>query len=65
MTQNPTPAAVLAGLEAVRLLPAASGGRNTTISFGRYSRKGWEGSRYLVLNRVVDGKIEFESYLDP
>ncbi|WP_414900239.1 ABC transporter substrate-binding protein [Sphingomonas flavalba] len=60
-----TPVGVLAGLESVRLLPAASGGANTTISFGPYSRKGWEGSRYLVLNKVEGGRIMFESYLDP
>lgn len=59
------PASVRAALERVRLIPAASGGAGTTISFGNYSHKGWEGTRYLVVSRVRDGASEFVSYIEP
>ena len=60
-----TPAGVREGLEGVRMLPAASGGAGTTISFGHYSHKGWEGPRYLVMGKVRDGVPSFEAYVDP
>ncbi|MBX3511492.1 MAG: ABC transporter substrate-binding protein [Hyphomonadaceae bacterium] len=65
MTEALTPEGVREGLEGVRLLPAASGGAGTMISFGPYSHKGWEGARYLVMGKVRDGKPSFEAYVDP
>lgn len=59
------PASVRDALERVRLIPAASGGAGTTISFGNYSHKGWEGTRYLVMGRVHHGVPTFEAYIEP
>jgi branched-chain amino acid transport system substrate-binding protein len=44
-----TPEGVKAGLERVKVLPAAAGGPGTRISFGRWMRRGWHGVNYLVL----------------
>jgi branched-chain amino acid transport system substrate-binding protein len=43
-------------LEAIRSLPAASGGPGTTVSFAPYDRRGFKGADYLVLRTVKDGK---------
>lgn len=44
---------VRAGIEQVKLIPAASGAPGTFLRFGRYIRQGWLGSDYLVARRVV------------
>jgi ABC-type branched-subunit amino acid transport system substrate-binding protein len=59
-----TPAGVREGLEGVRQLPAASGGAGTTTNFGPYGHKGWEGTRYLVMGQLREGKHQFLSYID-
>lgn len=43
-----SPAGVRKGLERVKMVPAASGAPGTAISFGRWTRRGWMGSGYLV-----------------
>lgn len=59
-----TPDGLRAGLEKVRLLPAAAGGAGTVISFAKNQRRGYNGN-YLVrrtvekgVNKVVGGLIE-------
>lgn len=49
-----TPDGLRAGLEKVRLLPAAAGGTGTVISFAKNQRRGYNGS-YLVRRTVRKG----------
>ncbi len=43
-----SPRGVRDALERVKMVPAASGAPGTTISFGRWTRRGWMGPGYLV-----------------
>ena len=50
------PEGVKEALERVKLLPAASGARGTRISFGKWLRKGWVGTGFLIAREVdADG----------
>ena len=49
-----TPGGVKDGLEKVKVLPAATGGPGTRLSFGRYNRRAWHGVDYLVLREIND-----------
>jgi hypothetical protein len=49
-----TPDGLRAGLEKVRLLPAAAGGPGTVISFAKNQRRGYNGN-YLLRRTVRDG----------
>jgi len=60
-----TPKGILAGLENVRMIPAAIGGDRTTISFGPYDRKGHKGMDYMVVRRLTKGKLVMESRFEP
>jgi hypothetical protein len=52
-----TPKGVRDALERVKMLPAASGAPGTRLSFGKWTRRGWMGSGYLVARRLdPDGK---------
>lgn len=54
-TMSPsTPEGLRDALERVRMLPAATGGRRTLISFARNVRRGYQGN-YLVLRTVESG----------
>jgi hypothetical protein len=44
---------VKSGIEAVKLVPAASGAPGTFLRFGRFIRQGWLGSDYLIARRVL------------
>ena len=43
------------GLEQVRMLPAANGGKGTVISFGPNDHRGYK-SDYIVVRQVRDGR---------
>ena len=43
-----TPRGVKEALERVKMVPAASGSPGTRISFGKWTRRGWMGTGYLV-----------------
>jgi ABC-type branched-subunit amino acid transport system substrate-binding protein len=43
-----SPRGVLEALERVKMMPAASGAPGTRVSFGKWTRRGWMGSGYLV-----------------
>ena len=45
-------AGVKRGLERVKMLPAASGGKDTFISFGPHMHRGWLGAHYLVVRKA-------------
>jgi ABC-type branched-subunit amino acid transport system substrate-binding protein len=47
-----SPRGVLEALERVKMLPAASGAPGTRVSFGKWTRRGWMGSGYLVARAV-------------
>jgi branched-chain amino acid transport system substrate-binding protein len=47
-----TPRGVKEALERVKMLPAASGAPGTRLSFGKWTRRGWMGSGYLVARRL-------------
>ncbi len=38
------------------MLPAATGGPGTVITFGKHDRRGYKGTDYVVLRTVKDGK---------
>jgi ABC-type branched-subunit amino acid transport system substrate-binding protein len=40
-------------LERIKMLPAATGAPGTRIGFGKYIRRGWMGSEFLVARRVL------------
>jgi hypothetical protein len=47
-----TPVGVMKGLEKVKVVPSATGGHGTRISFGQYNRRAWHGVNYLVLREI-------------
>lgn len=47
-----TPRGVKEALERVKMLPAASGTAGTQLCFGKWIRRGWMGSGYLVARRL-------------
>jgi branched-chain amino acid transport system substrate-binding protein len=47
-----TPRGVKEAIERVKMLPAASGAPGTRLSFGRWTRRGWMGSGYLVARQL-------------
>jgi hypothetical protein len=47
-----SPRGVKEALERVKMLPAASGAPGTYISFGKWTRRGWMGSGYLVAREL-------------
>jgi len=44
---------VLEALERVKMVPAACGAPGTRISFGKWTRRGWMGTGYLVARAVA------------
>jgi branched-chain amino acid transport system substrate-binding protein len=40
-------------IERIKLVPSASGAPGKCLRFGRYIRKGWMGTDYLVTRRVL------------
>jgi len=59
-----TPEGVRQGLEMVQLLPAASGGPRTCISFGPYAHRGTQGADVMVLRRVKNGELIMEGHIE-
>jgi ABC-type branched-subunit amino acid transport system substrate-binding protein len=59
-----TPDGVRRGLEQVQLLPAASGGPRTCISFSPYAHRGNQGADVMVLRRVKDGQLIMEGHIE-
>jgi branched-chain amino acid transport system substrate-binding protein len=49
-----SPRGVCEALERVKMLPAASGERGTRISYGKWTRRGWMGTGYLVARQFDD-----------
>jgi len=47
-----SPRGVKEALERVKMLPAASGAPGTRISFGKWTRRAWMGTGYLVARRL-------------
>jgi branched-chain amino acid transport system substrate-binding protein len=47
-----SPRGVKEALERVKMLPAASGRPGTRISFGKWTRRAWMGSGYLVARQL-------------
>src|SRR3954470_3042943 len=47
-----TPRGVKEALERVKMVPAASGSPGTRISFGKWTRRGWMGTGYLVARQL-------------
>jgi hypothetical protein len=51
-----SPRGVKEALERVKMLPAASGAPGTRLSLGKWTRRGWMGSGYLVARQLdADG----------
>jgi hypothetical protein len=48
-----SPSGVRRGLERVKMLPAATGGTGTLLSFAPYVRRAWLGSDYLVVRKAT------------
>jgi branched-chain amino acid transport system substrate-binding protein len=48
-----SPAGVKRGLERVKMLPAATGGAGTLLSFAPYVRRAWLGPDYLVVRQAM------------
>ncbi|MET0987907.1 MAG: ABC transporter substrate-binding protein, partial [Steroidobacteraceae bacterium] len=51
-----TPEALKVALESIRMLPAATGGAGTVISFGPHERRGYKGLDYVTLRTVHKGE---------
>ena len=49
-----SPRGVCEALERVKMLPAASGAPGTRISYGKWTRRGWMGTGYLVARQFDD-----------
>jgi branched-chain amino acid transport system substrate-binding protein len=49
-----SPRGVCEALERVKMLPAASGAAGTRISYGKWTRRGWMGTGYLVARQFDD-----------
>jgi ABC-type branched-subunit amino acid transport system substrate-binding protein len=47
-----SPRGVKEALERVKLVPAAAGAPGTRVSFGKWTRRGWMGSGYLVARQL-------------
>jgi ABC-type branched-subunit amino acid transport system substrate-binding protein len=47
-----SPRGVMQAMERVKMMPAASGAPGTRVSFGKWTRRGWMGSGYLVARSV-------------
>ncbi|HEY7134786.1 MAG TPA: ABC transporter substrate-binding protein [Acidimicrobiia bacterium] len=47
-----TPRGVKEALERVKMIPAAGGAPGTRLSFGKWTRRGWMGTGYLVARRL-------------
>jgi len=60
-----TPEGIKHGLEDVKMLPAATGGPRTVISFGRWDRRGLKGMDVMILRRMAGGKLVMEPRFDP
>ncbi|MGE0385590.1 MAG: ABC transporter substrate-binding protein [Gammaproteobacteria bacterium] len=60
-----TPQGVKQGLESVRMLPAATGGARTCISFGPHDHRGHKGMDLMVLRRVKGGRLVPEGHFEP
>jgi branched-chain amino acid transport system substrate-binding protein len=56
IVRPPSPAGMSAGLNKLRMVPAATGAAGTVISFARYDRRGFRGDPF-VLRQVVQGKL--------
>jgi branched-chain amino acid transport system substrate-binding protein len=65
LTSILTPAGAKEGLERVQMLPAASGGARTILSFGRYDHRAHKGADVMVLRRVKNGEVIMEGRYDP
>jgi branched-chain amino acid transport system substrate-binding protein len=59
-----TPDGVRRGLELVQLLPCASGGPRTCISFSPYAHRGTQGPDVMVLRRMKGGKLIMEGRIE-
>lgn len=59
-----TPDGVRRGLEMVQLLPCASGGPRTCISFSSHAHRGTQGPDVMVLRRVKDGDLIMEGHIE-
>lgn len=59
-----TPDGVRRGLEMVQMLPAASGGPRTCISFSPHAHRGLQGADVMVLRRVAHGELVMEGHID-
>jgi len=59
-----TPDGVRRGLEMVQLLPCASGGPRTCISFSPYAHRGTQGADVMVLRRVKNGELIMEGHIE-
>jgi ABC-type branched-subunit amino acid transport system substrate-binding protein len=60
-----TPEGLLAGLEMVRMVPAAMGGNRTSLSFGPYDHKGHKGMDNMVVRRLTNGQLVMEGRFAP
>ncbi|HVS68734.1 MAG TPA: ABC transporter substrate-binding protein [Mycobacteriales bacterium] len=49
-----SPRGVKDALERVKMVPSAAGAPGTRISFGKWTRRGWMGSGYLVARKLND-----------
>lgn len=59
-----TPDGVRRGLEMVQLLPCASGGPRTCISFSPHAHRGTQGPDVMVLRRMRDGELIMEGRIE-
>ena len=59
-----TPDGVRRGLEMVQMLPAASGGPRTCISFNPHNHRGLGGPDVMVLRRVKEGQLIMEGHIE-
>jgi branched-chain amino acid transport system substrate-binding protein len=59
-----TPDGVRRGLEMVQLLPCASGGPRTCISFSPHAHRGTQGPDVMVLRRMRQGKLVMEGRIE-
>lgn len=50
------------GLEMVQMVPSASGGPRTCISFSPYAHRGLQGKDIMVLRRVKNGQLVMEGH---
>jgi branched-chain amino acid transport system substrate-binding protein len=52
-----SPRGVKEALERVKMLPAASGSPGTRLSYGKWTRRGWVGSGYLVARKLDEDGV--------